>query len=87
MRARRVIGTMTRMRLQRRLRNDTPNDERRHLDPNRDDRASSRLDEHRSLVAAVDSAIALVAGSAALPAGEVIDLLLDLRTRIVSARA
>jgi hypothetical protein len=75
-----------RMRLQRRLRNDGPNDEHRHVDAN-DDRATSQPDEHRSLVAAVDAAIAAVAGSAAMPAGEVVDLLLDLRTRIASARA
>jgi hypothetical protein len=85
MRARRVVGTMSTMRLQRRLSNEGPNSKRRRLDIDRDERAPSEPDEHRSLIAAVDSAIAAVAGSAALPAAEVIDLLLDLRSRIAAA--
>ena len=76
------------MRLPRRLRNDSPNDKRRHLDTNGDDGAATlRPDGYCSLVAAVDNAIVVVAGSVALPAGEVIDLLLDLRTRVASAAA
>ena len=73
------------MRLQRRLRNVDHHGDR-HLDKHDDDPATSRLDARRSRVAAVDAAIAVVAGRAALPAGEVIDLLLDLRSRIASSR-
>jgi len=45
--------------------------------------ATLRLDANRSRVAAIDAAIASVAGQSAMSAGEVIDLLLDMRTRIV----
>lgn len=95
MRSLRIIRTMTTMRLPRRPRNqspsdrpwDIPDDGRLCLDPDGDHRPALRPEQHRSIVAAVDSAIAAIAGGAALPAGEVIDLLLDLRTRIVSAAA
>jgi hypothetical protein len=55
----------------------------REFDQPDDDRATSRADAGRSRVAAIDAAIQSVAGRAAMSAGEVIDVLLDLRVRLV----
>src|SRR5436190_22052379 len=46
------------------------------------DRTTLRPDASRSRVAAIDAAIEGVAGRAAMSAGEVIDVLLDLRARV-----
>ena len=70
------------MRLQRRVRIDVRDDAPRELGEPEEAVAISGVYAWRSRVAAIDAAIEGVAGRTAMSAGEVIDVLLDIRVAI-----
>jgi hypothetical protein len=70
------------MRLQRRVRTDVRDDVPREFGEPEEAVAISSVYAWRSRVAAIDAAIEGVAGRTAMSAGEVIDVLLDIRVAI-----
>jgi hypothetical protein len=69
------------------VQHDVQHDEHRDLDERADDRPTLRVDACRSRIAAIDSAIEVLRGRAALTADEAVDVLLDLRTRLTFSTA